>query len=80
MFVRIYRVEPSENHRLDVFEAGQWLKGGTFVVSDGIPNLGVGNVLDIGNQETDFAPAQFFDFDRLGREHAQRLHLEDAPV
>ena len=80
VLVRINGVEPGEHHRLQLFEARQRLEGGIPIVGDGVADLGVGNILDVGNEEPDFAGAQFVDFDRLGREHTEVLHVESAAI
>ena len=80
VLVGVDGVEPGEDHGLDFFEAGQRLDGGTVVVGDGVADLGVGDVLDVGDEEADFAGDEFVDLDRLGREHAERFDLEGRSV
>ena len=53
---------------------------GLHVVGDGVADLGVGNILDVGDEESDFAGRQFLNFHRLGREHAEGLHLEAVAI
>ena len=55
VLVRVDGVESGEDHRLQLFEAGQRLNRGMIVVGDGVADLGVGDVLDVGDQEADFA-------------------------
>ena len=80
VFVGVDRVEAGEDHGLDFFETGQRFDRGAIVIGDGVADLGVGNVLDVGDKEANFAGDQFFDFHRLGREYAQSFDLEHAPV
>ena len=49
MLVRIHRVESGKYHRLQLFETGQRLERGAIILGNGIADLGVGNVLDVGN-------------------------------
>ena len=44
---------------------------GLVVVGDGVADFGVGDILDVGDEEADFAGAQLVDLDRLGRENAE---------
>jgi len=53
--VGIDGVDPGEDHGLDLFEAGQGLDGGMGVVGDGVADFGVGDILDVGDDEADFA-------------------------
>ena len=78
VLVRVDGVEPGEDHGLDFFEAGQGFDGGIGVVGDGVADFGVGDVLDVGDEEADFAGDEFVDLDRLGREHAEGFHVEGA--
>ena len=80
MLVSIHRIESREHHGLDFFEAGQRFDRRALVVGDRVANLGVGDVLDIRDKEAYFAGHQFFDFDRLGRQHADGFHLENPAV
>ena len=78
MLVGVDGVESGEDHGLDFFEAGQGFDGGVRVVGDGVADFGVGNVLDVGDEEADFAACELIDFDRLGREDAESLRVEGA--
>ena len=80
VLVGVDRVEPGEDHGLDFFEAGQRLDRGIGVVGDGVADLGVGDVLDVGDEETDFAGLQLVDLHRLGREHAESFRVESGAV
>ena len=73
-------VEPGEDHRLDLFKTRQRLDGGPVVIGDGVPDLGIGNGLQVGHQEADFAGDQLLDLHRLWSKHSQRLHLRDFAV
>ena len=44
------------------------------------PIFVVGDVFDVGDDESDFAGDEFADVDRLGREHAEAFDVEDAAV
>src|SRR3989454_2078844 len=80
VLVRVHGVEAGEDHRFDVFKAGQRLDGGVRVVGNGVADFGVGNVLDVSDQESDFARAELTNFDGLGREHAKRVHIEHTAI
>ena len=80
MFVRIDGVQPGEDHGLDVLEAGQRLDGGAGIVGDGIADLGVGHIFDVGDDEADLAGIERIDFDRLGSEHTEGFDLESPSV
>ena len=67
VLVGIDGVESGEDHRLDFFEAGQWLNGGIAVVGDGVADLGVRHVLDVGDEEADFAGDELVDLHGLGQ-------------
>ena len=55
VLVGVDGVESGEDHGLDFFEAGQGFDGGIGVVGDGVADFGVGDVLDVGDDESDFA-------------------------
>ena len=48
VLVGVHGVEAGEDHGLEFFESGQGFERGTVVVGDGVADLGVGNVLDVG--------------------------------
>ncbi len=50
------------------------------IVGDGVADLAVGNGLDGSDQEAHFAGGQLVDLNRLGRQHAERLHVEGAAI
>ena len=76
MLVRVDGVEAGEDHALDVFEAGQRFGAGALDVGDGVADLGVGDVLDGGDKEADFAGGELRELDGLGRHHAHALDVE----
>ena len=80
MRVSIDGVEPGEHHGLDFLEAGQRLEGGIGVVGDGVADLGVGDVLDVGDDESDFAGHELVDLHRLGSEDAESFRVEGGAV
>ena len=80
VFVRVHGVEPGKNHGLDFFKAGQRLDGGIGLIGDGVADFCVGHVLDVGDQEADFAGPQFFHFHRLGSQDAEGFHFEHASI
>src|SRR5664279_3334235 len=67
VFVRIYGVQPGENHGLQFLETRQRFDGGMVIVGDGVADLAIGNGLDGGGQETYFAGCQLLDLDCLWR-------------
>ena len=78
--VGIDGVEPGEDHGLDFFEAGQSFEGGMGVVGDGVADLGVGDVLDVGDDEADFSGDELVDFDGLGGEDAESFGVESGAI
>ena len=78
--MRVNRVESRKNHGLDFFESGQCFERGMRVIGDGVANLGVGDVLDVGNEKAGVACAQFADVDRLWGEHAEGFNVESPSV
>ena len=70
MLVRVYSVKPSENHGLNVFKAGQRLNRWAHIISDGVANFCIRNILEIGDHKAHFAGHQFLDLHRLGSKHA----------
>ena len=76
----IHGVEAGEDHRLDVFKAGQrhWARVG--VVGDGIADLRVGHILDGCHKEADFAGGKFLHRNRLGGLHADRFHFKRSAI
>ena len=61
-------------------KAGESFEGGVGVVGDGVADFCVGDVLDVGDEEADFAGFQFIDFYRLGALHAERFGVERCAV
>ncbi len=80
VLMRVDGVEAGENHRLDVFKAGQLGGGGPSVVGDGVADLGVADGLDGGGKEAHLAGQQFADLHRLGAKHAHRLDFKRLPI
>src|SRR5579863_6013589 len=80
VLVGIHGVESREDHGLDVFESGQRFDGRIRVIGDGVADLGVGNVLDVGDNESDFSRDELVDLHRLGRQHAESLRVEGSSV
>ncbi len=65
VLVRVDGVDAGEDHGLDFFKAGEGVRGGARVFGDGVADAGVGDVLDGGDEEADFAGGELFDFDGL---------------
>ena len=80
VLVGFHRVEAGEDHGLDLFEAGQGLGGGVLVVRDGVADLGVGDGLDGGREESHFAGGQLVAGRGLGGLVAESLHFVDLAV
>ena len=80
VLVRVHGVEAGEDHRLDVFKAGQLGCGGARVFGYGVADLGVAYVLDGGGEEADLAGRELADLDRLGHEHAHGLDFEGFAI
>ena len=75
---RIHREQAAEHHLLRRLEAGQGRGRAAAFIGDGVADLGVGHLLDLGGDEADFARPQFFHGDALGREDADLFHLIDG--
>jgi hypothetical protein len=80
VLVRVHGVEAGEDHRLDVFKAGQLRGGGPRVVGDGVADLGVADGLDGGAKKPTSPAESSADLDRLGHQHAHGLDLERLPL
>src|SRR5262249_9582813 len=80
VLVRVHGVEAGEDHGFDFLKTRQRLDGRAGIAGNGVANLGVGHVLDVGDHETDFAGEQLIDLNRLGREHTQSFHVEGLAV
>src|SRR5438270_5658677 len=76
----VHSVQAGEDHGLDFLETGQRFKGGTIVVGDGVSNLSIANILEVGEKEADLSCFKGLDFDRLRREHSKILHLGDGAI
>ena len=78
--MRVHRVEPGKDHRLDVFKARQLRGRGPRIVGHRVADLGVAHVLDGGREESHLARRKLADLDRLGHQHAHRLDLERLAI
>ena len=76
VLVRVHGIEAGEDHRLDIFKAGQLGGGGPGVVGDGVADLGIADGFDGGGKKADFAGPQFADLDRLGHQDAHGLDFK----
>src|ERR1700733_5413619 len=50
------------------------------VVGYGVADLGVGHILDVGDQKADFPGRELVDFHWLWRQNAKRLHIEGTAI
>src|SRR5438067_1207311 len=73
-------IKTGEDHRLELFKSRQSLDGGMSMVGDGVADFCMRYVLDVCHQKADFPCLKFIDLDRLWREHAELLHVEDFAV
>ena len=80
VLVRVHRIEAAEDHRLEVFKAGQRGSGGVGVVGNGIADLGIAHVLNGGGKKAHFAGGKLAHLHRFGRHKAHRLDLVDRAV
>ena len=64
VLVALDRIQPGEDHRLQLLEAGKRLGRRPRDFGDGVADLGVGDALDVGDDEADFADAQLLDGNR----------------
>ena len=55
------RIEPGEHHRLQLLEAGKRLERRPAALGDGVADLRVADLLDVGDEEADFADAELVD-------------------
>src|SRR5579862_7960130 len=78
--MRIDGVDPGENHRLEFFKAGQWFDRRMIVVGDGVANLGIGNVLDVGDEKANFAGRHLVDFHWFWSQHAESFDVEGTAI
>ena len=76
VLVRFHRIQAREHHRLQRLESRQRLGCRIRVVDDRVADLRVGNGLDVGEQEADFAGGQLIARDRLGRLIADAVHFK----
>ena len=80
VFMGVHGIQAREHHRLDFFESGQSFDRRVVIIGDGVPNLRVRYVLEIGKQKTYLASLERFDLYRLRSEHAERFYFEDPSV
>ena len=80
VLVGVDRIESGEDHALDVFKARQGFRAGAGNVGDGVADLGIRDVLDVGDEEADLAGREFRERDGLGRHDAHTLHVERLAV
>src|SRR5260370_7042340 len=80
MFMRVDGIQSGKNHRLDFFESWKWFNRRPVIFCDGVPDLGIRDVLDIRDNKSNFARDQFLDLYRLGSERPQWFDLKNPPV
>ena len=80
VLVCIDGVDPGEDHRLQLFEAGQRLDRRMMVVGNGVADFAISNCLDSRGQETDLAGRKTLYFDRFRRQHTEGLDVEGTPI
>jgi hypothetical protein len=68
-------IEAAEHHRLHVLEAGQRGGGGLVVAGDGVADLDLGGLLDVGDDVAALAGAELLVLERLGVELADFLDV-----
>ena len=73
-------IEPRENHGLDFLEAGQSFERRVRIVSNGVADFRVSDILDVGDDEADFSGDELVDLDRLGSEDAESFGVEGGAV
>ena len=71
-----YRKQPREDHGLGGFEAGKRRRVAAGF-DDRVAHAGVGDALDVGDDEADVAGFEFFESDGLGSERAELLDFVD---
>jgi hypothetical protein len=49
--VGVHRIEPGEDHGLDLLEAGERCRGGPPIVGQGVADGDIGHLLDPGDHE-----------------------------
>src|SRR6187551_27019 len=59
MLVTLDRIEPREDHRLDLLKTGQRLRRRTSRFGDRVANLRVGNRFDVRGEEAGFSRGQY---------------------
>ena len=69
--------KPGEDHRLGGFKTGKRRRGAASF-DDGVAHAGVGDALDVGDDEADVAGFEFIESDRFGSERAELLDFVDV--
>ena len=80
MFVRIDGVQAGEDHRLDIFKAGQGGGCRTSIFCYSIADLCISHVFYGRDEEADFAGGEFADLNRLGSEDAEGFNVKGLAV
>ncbi len=73
-------VQAGKNHRLNFFKSRKRLNRRPVIIRDRVADLRIRDVLDIRDDESDFACDQFLDLYRLRRERAERFHLKNPSI
>ena len=74
--IRVRREEPGEDHRLDLFVAGQRLGGRPLLARQRVPDAELRDVLQARDHVADLARFERLDRAPVGREEAELLRLE----
>ena len=69
------RVQPGEHHRLELLEPGKGLGRRARHLGNRVADLRVADVLDVRDEESDFAHAELVDDGRLRTEHTELQRL-----
>ena len=80
VLVALDGIQPGEHHRLQFFEAGKRRHRLARRFGDGVADLGVADLLDVGDQEADFPDPELVNRHRLRREDAQLLDVVVLPL
>ena len=80
VLMRVHGIQTGEDHRLDVFKAGQLRRGRPCVVGDGVADLCIADSLDSGGKKAHLAGEEFADLHRLGHQHAHGFNFKSLPV
>ena len=80
ILVAFDRIEAGEHHRLQFLEPGQRFERPPVGLGDRVADLRVADLLDVGDQEADFADAKLLGRNGLRREDAELLGLVVLPL